>query len=130
MPIAPPRYPGLRAGQLRSLVKIQARVDSTDASGGIQTQWNDVPNGIVWANVTPLVLNRGGELTSAEELRAVKRFKVTMRYRTDITEEHRLLQVNREDNSADRPLNILSVNDPDSRRRQLLLICESGLTSG
>lgn len=113
----------IRAGQLRSLVKIQTLTETPDSAGAIESTYADVRGGTVWAQVTPFG-SGAGEVVTAEALRTTSLFHVTMRYRTDVTERSRLVQINPE--VADPVLNILSVTDPDGRRRRLELVCESG----
>lgn len=114
----------IRAGQLRSLVKIQAGADVVDTAGGVTLQYSDVPtNAVVWAQVAPFG-SGAGEVITAEAVRTTSMFHVTMRYRTDINEKGRLIQLHPE--VPNPVLAILSVTDPDGRRNRLELVCESG----
>lgn len=114
----------IRAGQLRSLVRIQAGVDVVDTAGAVTLVYTDVPNNaIVWAQVLPFG-SGAGEVVTAEAVRTTSMFHVTMRFRSDITEKHRLIQIHPE--VVNRVLQILSVADPDGRRQRLELVCETG----
>jgi head-tail adaptor len=66
------------------------------------------------------------EQTTAEMVRAVTTYKITMRYRPDVTTLHRLILLG----PPDLPADILQVQDPDGKRAELTLICSTGLSSG
>lgn len=117
----------IRAGLLRRLVRVQARTDVVDTAGGVTAEWNDATNALIWAEVLPFG-SATGEVVTAEALRTTSLFHVTMRYRSDITEKHRLVLLDRE--LGDTPMNILSVADPDGRRMRLELVCETGRVEG
>ena len=59
----------------------------------------------------------GTELVEAQQTAAEVSHQVRMRYRDDVNAEHRVVH-------RGRNLNILSVTDPDERRRELILLCK------
>jgi head-tail adaptor len=123
----PKQYPGLRAGQLRDLMELQERVDSLDAANApLPPSWRMICR--LWADVKQLQGFRQTEIEAphAQQLMASSAYKVTVRFRSDVTAKHRLLWIGPPDMS----MNILSVADPDGRRRRLVLICQAGLVDG
>jgi head-tail adaptor len=122
------KYSGLRAGQLRDLVEIQSRVDSLDAANApLPPTWIKI--GREWANVNQIQGFRAVEIEGvvAQQLFTSAAYEIRMRYRSDVTTKHRLVILGP---PLDVAVNILSIADPDGRRRQLLLICQAGLVSG
>ena len=102
--------PGI--GALRERVTLQLPVRTPDGAGGAAVSWTaGTP---VWAKVEE---RGGGERVEGERLAAKARLRVTIRYRSGITTEMRVMR----DGKA---LNILSLRDPDGRKRFLLLDCE------
>lgn len=116
----------IRAGQLRDRVLVQSRTDVKDSAGGFSPVWRDVDK--EWVDAQPMIGGGGSELVVGDVLIAVTMYRVTMRFRTDITVQHRLLLI--DPPNADLPLNILSINDPDGKKNHLILVCQSGETSG
>lgn len=119
-------YPGVRAAKLRTRISLQHRIENVDTAGAMgEPGWKEFAQ--CWARLDQLLGFRRSQTEGvfSDELRAVRSYRVTMRYRDDITETDRIWVL--EENRA---LNILSISDPDNRKRQLNLICESGLTSG
>lgn len=118
---------GVRAGKLRTRVSIEQRNDTLDAAGAIAPPaWTQIA--VDWANVQPLsaASKRGGdEAIFAEQLRAEEWFEITMRYRSDITVKHRIVDL-----SSGKAMNVVRVSDPESRRRRLVILAQAGLVSG
>lgn len=119
-------YPGLRAGQLRDLLYIEERIDRNDAAGApLPADWRPIAK--VWADLKTHGGFRRGEETRADQLITSATYKVTIRFRTDVTSKHRLTFIG----PPSFHLNIIAEpQDPDGRRRSLVLVCEAGLTDG
>ncbi|MFC7399684.1 head-tail adaptor protein [Chelatococcus sp. GCM10030263] len=101
-------------GQMRRALRLEVAVDTPDDVGGITRSWADL--GPVWA-----ALERPGD-GSAERDHADRRelatsYRVTMRWRGDITGNHRLRE-------GERVFAIRSAADPDGRRRRLVCTVE------
>lgn len=117
----------MRASQLSRRVLIQSRVDVKDSAGGFAPTWTDV--GRDWADVTPMIGGAGtSEMVVGDVIVAATMYKVTMRFRSDLTVMHRIVLLDSQPENL--PLNILSLIDPDGRRRELSMVCQSGETSG
>lgn len=108
----------MRAGQLRHHVTIQRRSTGEDALGQPLLTWSDVAT--VHANVRQL---SGRELMTAGAERAENTARVTMRYRADLVEKMRLLY-------GAIVYDITSVSDLDGRRRELEVMCKTGVSNG
>ncbi len=123
----PAEYPGVRAAKLRTYISLQHRVEHLDGAGAmLEPTW--VEFGKCWARIDQQLGYRKSQTEGvfSDELRAVRSYRVTMRWRDDVSETDRIVMLE----SPTMPLNILSISDPDNRRRQLNMICEAGLTSG
>ena len=73
----------LSAGELNRRVSFYGVTKTSDGVGGYVEAWGalgTVP--AMWANVLPL---RGAELVAAQQLHADARYRVTCRWRSDIT---------------------------------------------
>lgn len=101
----------MRAGQLRHRVTIQAQTTTQDEYGQPVQTWSDVAT--VWASVEDL---SGREFFAAQQIAAEVTTRVTIRYRAGIEPDMRVI-------AGGRTLDIRSVQDPDGRRRQLVLMC-------
>lgn len=102
----------MRSGKLRYLATLQDVASIPNAYGeGIAT-WANVST--FHANVTDL---DGQELYHAQQVIAFSNVKVSTRYRAGVLPRMRI-QVN------GRTLQILSVSNPDGRRRELVLLCK------
>ena len=77
-----------RIGKLRHKVLIQADGGSRDAHNQITPSWSTISGGTVWANVEPL---RGNSLYESEMVLTEISHKVTMRYLSTVTEQHRIV---------------------------------------
>lgn len=123
MPVPKP-VKSIRAGQLRDLVRLEERVENVDAAGGVnEPSWRFVAK--FWADISQIV-RRSAEGLHSQQIMGPNLYTVYIRFRTDVTIKHRLVVIAR----PDEPLNILGLGDPDGRRRQLILTCQGGLTSG
>ena len=108
----------LSAGRLRNRITIQAPTHTPDGIGGQLTTWDDLTT--VWAEVLPA---NGGESFRLGIERKSQFYRVTIRYRSDITAAHRLVW-------NDVAMNIRTCADPDGRREALLISAETGVADG
>lgn len=97
----------MRAGRLRAKMTVQAATESKDARGSVSQSWGTV--GYAWADIAP---QSGTEQTSAAQREGSLTSVVRMRYYSGLTPKHRLLY-------GSRTFDILSVADPDGRRRDM-----------
>lgn len=67
-------------GQLRHRVTFKSPVSALDEGGGQSIVWQDGPT--VWARITA---QGGGEIVRAAEIVPAAGYRLTIRYRTDIT---------------------------------------------
>lgn len=107
----------MRAGALRSRVTVQHRlVTSQDSRGQDVYSWTTITDGPFWAMIEAL---QGRQLEAAQQTWAEARFRVTIRYQPGVS-------INREDRLlwGSRILDILDVEDPDQRTRQIVMVCK------
>lgn len=105
----------LQAGQLRHLVTIQTPPTSAGTRGQSSGSWSTVE-----ANVPAKIENlTGREAERARQIAPTATHQVTLRYRSGVTTQQRLLFGSRE-------LNIEHVNNLDERNRVLVLLCKEG----
>lgn len=109
---------GLTAGALDQRVTLQAKSVARAPNGGEVVTWGDVAT--VWARVEPI---RGNEFFSAAQMQDATDHRVTIRYRSGVTRELRVLW-------RDQPLDIVGVIDVGARRENLELMCISGVRNG
>lgn len=102
------------AGRLRERVIIEAPDHTADNAAGRRTRWRRVAS--VAAEVVPMAGNSGVDDLVVRDSQA---WKVTIRYRADITTGHRLIY-------RGTPLSISAAVDPDMLRERLVINCESG----
>ena len=106
--------PGIAAGRLRQLVELRRKSEAPDGSGGRTTSWSTV------ATIPAEAISQNGrEAVLAGTLAGVSSWKVTMRWREDISTVDQLRLDGRD-------LNIRSVEDPDGRRAQLVIFADTG----
>ena len=105
----------MRAGDLRHRVTIQQPVETQNAYGEPVVAWQDVAT--VWAAVEPL---RGREFFDAQQVQARVDHRIRIRYRADVTPKMRVLL-------GSRAFNIQAVIEPESRRRELHLMCKEAI---
>lgn len=101
-------------GELRERVTIEQATRVADGVGGAAASWNE--RATVWASVAPL---SGREMPTGERVEVHQSYRITIRYRDDVTTAMRAIW-------AGRTLNIRSVADADGRRRWLTLHVEEG----
>lgn len=97
----------MRTGRLRHRVELQKPVSQRDPQGGPIVTWQKVAD--VWAEIQPI---RGAEFVQAQQLEATMTHKIMLRYRNDVTVQHRLLY-------QERAFNIVAVQHVRERNRQL-----------
>ena len=102
-------------GELRERVTIEEATRVDDGVGGASASWSALAT--VWASVTPL---SGREGTAGGRVEAHQGYRITIRYRDDVTTAMRAIW-------AGRTLNIRSLADPDGRKRWLELNVEEGV---
>ena len=105
----------MKISDLNRKVTLQRPVRADNQHGGATKGWTDA--GPVWAQMIPL---RGGEALQELVAREVQLWKVTIRFRGDVTPDWRIM-------FEGAPLNIQSAADPDGRRTWLVMTCESGV---
>jgi SPP1 family predicted phage head-tail adaptor len=99
----------LRAGTLRDRITLMASARTTDARWGTAEGWTEYAT--AWANVTP---TDGTEFFTDKGVQTAVTHLVRMRYRPDVKATDQILYGNL-------TLDILSVIDPDGRKRELLI---------
>ena len=104
----------LAAGRLRHRITIRRQTRTAKPKGGFETVWNDVAD--IWAEVIGL---NGREAVIGQALQGISTFRVTIRWRTDLSDADQLRH-----GALD--LNIRSITDPDGRREQLQIIADTG----
>ena len=102
-------------GELRTRVEVQKPIQKTDKSGAPYTDYEDghEDNFCVWANIIP---NRGQEMFQSDRFETEVDGIVEIRYRTDITAEHRLKIL-----GTDRILTIESYYDPEEMKSRIFI---------
>ncbi len=101
----------MQAGKLRHLVTIEERRDARDDEGAIVPRWGAVRD--AYAQIEGL---SGREYFQALSAQSSTSHRVRIRYADGVKPQQRL-------RLGGRVLNIDSVNDPDGRRKELLLLC-------
>lgn len=102
-------------GKMRQRITLQKPQEVTDQGGGRSITWNDKET--VWAEVKPL---RGQERIHSMGLANPVTHKITIRYRSDVSADWRVLY-------DSRYFNIHFVLDPDERKHFKVLSVEEGL---
>lgn len=106
----------MRGGLLRNRIDILAPTKVKDGSGYITT-WDPIANG---SDVAASVTFMGGrEALLDQTLKSIKVYKIMLRFRDDVTES---MQVR----FGAELLDITAVDDPDGRRRDLLIMAQTG----
>ncbi len=98
-------------GRLRHFLTIEAPEESDDGAGGVTVTW--APIGAAWAKLSPLAAVEG---LSRDREMAVRRWRITLRYRDDVTPACRFL-------CDGRHFAIDSVVDREGRKRFLSCDC-------
>lgn len=100
------------SGELRERVTLQMAQRARDAVGGFSEQW--LPQAEVWARVQPM---GAGERFWRQQIEAKADWRVSIRYRSDVTTKLRVRWGNR-------LFQIRGVTNPDERKVFLDLACE------
>lgn len=108
----------LSPGRLRNRVTIRRLTTARVSGGGRSESWADVAT--IWAEVIGI---SGREAVIAEALQGVSFYKITIRWRPDITDADQLRY-----GAID--LNIRSASDPDGYREELLILADTGSAQG
>jgi head-tail adaptor len=101
-------------GQMRRALRLEVAADTPDDVGGVTRSWLDL--GPVWAALERLGAG-SAERDQADRREFATSYRVTMRWRGDITGNHRLRE-------GARIFAIRSAADPDGRRRRLVCTVE------
>jgi len=101
----------MKAGQLRHRVTIQRLTITQGTAGEVIEGWSDVAT--VYAAVEPL---SGREFWQAQQVAAENQIRVRIRYRAGLDTTMRVIH-------DTRTLEILSIVNPEERRRELQLMC-------
>jgi SPP1 family predicted phage head-tail adaptor len=106
-------------GALRDRITIEREVSTDMGGGGSEVGWSQLAQ--VWAQILPA---RGGEQLQAAALGATTLYYITIRWRSDVTEQQRIRLA-----SGDL-LNIRNSVDPDGGQREWLRItAEKGVAT-
>jgi SPP1 family predicted phage head-tail adaptor len=105
------------AGRMRQRVRIEAPALTADGLGGTTRAWQTVAT--VWAEIRTL---SGNERMAAGQLASQVTHRILLRYRTDVTQEMRIL-------FGTRVFAIRAVLEKDGRRRALEILAEEGAGS-
>jgi SPP1 family predicted phage head-tail adaptor len=97
---------------LRERVDIQAVSETKDAMGSPVQAWSTVAQ--VWADVAPMSTS---EQWRRQQMQSAAGFKVTVRYRADLTPQHRIVLRNR-------VFQVRGMTNPDQRKRFLEIACD------
>lgn len=109
---------GLPAGKFDRRITLQQKSVTRAGNGEEVVSWVAVAE--LWARVEPI---RGREFFAAAEMHDATDHRVTIRYRTGVTRDMRVMW-------GEQPLDIVSVIDVNARRENLELMCISGVRNG
>jgi SPP1 family predicted phage head-tail adaptor len=99
-------------GAMRQRLSLDAAVESTDASGALQTTWS--PLGDIWGQITPA---SSGDRFVADRQEETITHRILIRWRSDVQSGMRL-------RLGGRSFLVHSAFDPDERQRVLICRCE------
>jgi SPP1 family predicted phage head-tail adaptor len=105
-------------GALRDRITIEREVSTDMGGGGSEVGWSQLAQ--VWAQILPV---SGREQIQAAAVTASALYRITVRWRSDVNETHR---VKLADGTA---LNLRRVADPDGQRQWLELLAEKGVAT-
>lgn len=108
----------MRAGSLRHLVSLQRYTESRSSDGGVTKTYSTYAT--VWAGFRTL---SGGERTSAQQVGATLTHEVTIRYRSGVHVDHRILW-------GSRYFDIKDIRDVDERRKEIRMRVVEVMTAG
>ena len=103
----------VRIGQLNQRIDIQEDNGIVNSVGQKIPSWTLLTT--VWAHVRSL---SGNERFAAQQLISEVVYEITIRFRTDLDESHRVVL---QDGQL---LDIQAIFDPDGRRRELKILCK------
>lgn len=103
----------MRAGKMPHRIKIQADTPTRDVLGAETSAWATIAGGNCWARIEPL---SGQERWVAQQVNAESTLKVTMRYDSALTEQHRIL-------FGSRVLQINAISNTDEMNKELVVMC-------
>lgn len=104
------------AGAMRERVTIYAQTQNADDAGDISTTWTEVAT--CWARMRPLSAN---QVERAGRDDAIRRYQMTIRYRTDVTTNSRVIW-------RGRRFDVNGVSD-ETEQRQFLTVFLSELNA-
>lgn len=99
-------------GALRERIEIQQVATSRDAIGGEVQTWGPLAG--VWARVEPM---SSSEQWRRQQMQASAAWKITIRWRADVTTKHRVVW-------GTRVFLVKGVTNSDERKRFLVLACD------
>jgi SPP1 family predicted phage head-tail adaptor len=99
-------------GELRLRLTLEAPAEIDDGEGGVTRTWEAIAD--VWAAVKPLAMD---EKTITDRETPLLKYRITLRYRDDISEANRFRLGNR-------ILIVRAVRDPDERGEFLECLAE------
>ena len=102
----------MEAGKLRKRVRLQELTEKQNDFGEIVRSYTTYAT--VWAAVKPL---QGRELQFAQQINAEVTYKITIRYKFNVTSEHRVIH-------RKKILEIISVINPEESDKSLVLMCK------
>ena len=112
-------------GRMRYRLDIQSYTATSDDGGGSSLAWSKVAS--VYADIQPQRAQES-QFGLDNQLREVSTHKIYIRYRSDVTHKHRLVQTYKRDGvSTTRTFNIKGVLNVDNRFKMLELICDEGV---
>jgi head-tail adaptor len=121
--------PRLAAGQLRHRLSIRRVQEVPNGKGGFKSDWSEITNGKVSAEVTGL---DGRESVMDQALQGISVYRIRIRWRPDVRTSDQLRTKGSafgyDDKGVPRDLNIRSAVDPDGRREQLVIIADTAST--
>lgn len=101
-----------KIGNLRERVALQVVAETKDGMGAAIQGWSTVAQ--VWADVAPMGV---GEQWRRQQMQANANFKVTIRYRADVTPQMRIAW-------GTRTFQVRGATNLDQRKRYLEIACE------
>lgn len=108
------------AGTLRHRITIRREVDIPDGKGGFNRDWSDLATGVP-AKIESV---NGKEALIGRALQGINTYRITMRFRSDLLPSDQIKTDSGEE------LNILSVVDPDGRRKKTEVYATSETPQG
>lgn len=105
------------ASRMKHLVTLQQPTLTADGAGGFTTSWSDVAT--LWAEIAEVAGAPyfGKEYSEGRAVRSLTRYRITLRYRTGITSEMRMVV-------DERVLRIIALTEPLNNKDIIELIAE------